>query len=537
MSVERPEPPEYDVVVIGAGFGGLYALYRLRANGMSVHAFESGDGPGGTWYWNRYPGARVDIESMIYSYSFDEDLQQEWKWPEHFSPQPDLERYANHVSDRFDLRKHVSFGATVQRLRFDEPEQRWHIYPDRGDAVTARFVVAATGSLHAVNYPDLPGRADFHGEQYHTARWPGQGVDLRGKRVAVVGTGSTGIQIIPLIAEQAEHLLVLQRTAQFSLPSRNRAMDQEYEREYKANYGKYRQLMRRTETAAVLFGQQQRSIFSVSDEERREILEQAWQSRSGFRLMGSFNDIRTSLEANELVADFVRDKIRETVHDPETAEKLCPRGYPIGTKRLCLDTGYFETYNRENVDLIDLRSEPVELTRHGLRTAEREFDVDVIVYATGFDAMTGALSQIEVTGRDGRRLSEHWQAGPRSYLGLAVAGFPNLLMIHGPGSPSVLAQMIMAGEWQAEWIAALIAHVNSTGAASVDTTSEAEDRWAGEVAAAAARTLYPLADSWYVGANIAGKPRVFGIYVGGFDKYVDACDAAAAADYEGFVLA
>jgi cation diffusion facilitator CzcD-associated flavoprotein CzcO len=537
MTSNATEPPAYDVVVVGAGFGGLYALYRLRANGLSVHAFESGDGPGGTWYWNRYPGARVDIESMIYSYSFDEDLQQEWAWPEHFSPQPDLERYANHVTDRFGLREHISFASTVERLRFDEAEQRWHVHTELGGEVTARFVVAATGSLHAVNYPDLPGRAEFGGEQYHTARWPGAGVELSGKRVAVVGTGSTGIQVIPLIAEQAEHLVVLQRTAQFSLPSQNRAMDLEYEREYKANYGNYRQMLRRTETAAVLFGFQDRSIFSVSDEERRDILEQAWQSRSGFRLTASFNDVRTDLRANDLVADFVRDKIREIVTDPVTAEKLCPRGYPIGTKRLCLDTGYFETFNRDNVDLIDLRSEPVELTPHGLRTPEREFDVDVIIYATGFDAMTGALSQIEVTGRDGQRLSEHWQDGPRSYLGLAVAGFPNLLMIHGPGSPSVLAQMIMAGEWQVEWIAALIGHVDRRGMTSVDTTPEAEDRWGEEVAAAAARTLYPLADSWYVGANIAGKPRVFGIYVGGFDKYVEACEKAAANDYDGFVLA
>jgi cation diffusion facilitator CzcD-associated flavoprotein CzcO len=530
------EQRAYDVVVVGAGFGGLYALYRLRAMGRSVHAFESGEGPGGTWYWNRYPGARVDIESMIYSYSFDEELEQEWEWPEHFSPQPDLERYANHVADRFGLREHISFATIVERLRLDEDTQRWHVHTSKGDHVTAQFVVAATGSLHAVNYPDLPGRDDFQGEQFHTARWPTEGVNLTGKRVAVVGTGSTGIQVVPFVAEEAEHLVVLQRTAQFSLPSQNRPMDPEYEHEYKSNYRTYRQMMRRTETAAVLFGQQNRSIFSVSDEERQQILERAWQSRSGFRLMGSFSDTRTDLRANDLVADFVRDKIRQIVDDPVTAEKLCPRGYPIGTKRLCLDTGYFETFNRPNVDLIDLRSEPVELTPHGLRTPEREFEIDVIVYATGFDAMTGALSRIEVTGRDGRGLTEHWRAGPRSYLGFAVAGFPNLLMIHGPGSPSVLAQMIMAGEWQAEWIADLIAHVDATGKTVVETTPEAEDRWGAEVTAAAERTLYPMADSWYVGANIAGKPRVFGIYVGGFDKYVEACEKATADGYDGFVL-
>jgi cation diffusion facilitator CzcD-associated flavoprotein CzcO len=538
MAGERPAgPDEYDAVVVGAGFGGMYALHRLRGLGLSVRGFESGDGPGGTWYWNRYPGARVDIESMIYSYSFDEQLEQEWEWPEHFSPQPDLERYANHVADRFGLRPLVSFGTTVERMTFDEDAGRWHVETNRGDHVVARYVVAATGSLHAANYPDLPGRDLFPGEQYHTARWPRDGVRLAGRRVAVVGTGSTGIQVIPLVAAEAQHLVVLQRTAQFSLPSRNRPMDREYERSYKANYRTYREMMKKSETAAVLFGQQFRSVFEVTDDERESILEDAWNSRSGFRFMGCFSDTRTSLEANTVIADFVRKKIRQIVRDPVTAEKLCPRGYPIGTKRLCLDTGYFETFNRDNVDLVDLRSEPITgLTETGLRTADREFPLDAIIYATGFDAMTGALTRIEVTGRGGLRLAEHWREGPRSYLGFVVGGFPNLFMIHGPGSPSVLAQMIMAGEWQAEWIAGFIAHLRDSGLNCADTTTEAEEYWAGEVQAAAERTLYPLADSWYVGANIAGKPRVFGIYVGGFDKYVAACEAAAVRGYDGFTL-
>jgi cation diffusion facilitator CzcD-associated flavoprotein CzcO len=527
----------YDVVVVGAGFGGMYALHRLRALGVSVHGFETGEGPGGTWYWNRYPGARVDIESMVYSYSFDERLQQEWEWPEHFSPQPDLERYANHVADRFGLRSHVDFGTTVEHMRFDEACERWHLHTSRGGHVVARYVVAATGSLHAANYPDIPGRGVFQGEQYHAARWPRDGVDLAGRRVAVIGTGSTGIQVIPIVAEQAHHLMVFQRTANFSLPSRNRPMDPDYERQYKANYRTYREMMRKTATAAVLLGHQSRSVFDVADEEREQILEQAWNSRSGFRLMGCFSDIRTDLRANQIVADFVRNKIRQIVHDPETAEKLCPKGYPLGAKRLCLDTGYFETFNRDNVDLVDLRSEPiVTLTEHALRTAKGEFPLDVIIYATGFDAMTGALTRIDVTGRGGRQLAEHWREGPRSYLGFVIAGFPNLFMIHGPGSPSVLAQMIMAGEWQAEWIADLVAHVGRSGLRCVDTTTDAEDDWAAQVAAAAEHTLYPLADSWYVGANIPGKPRVFGIYVGGFDKYVAACQAAAERGYEGFVL-
>jgi cation diffusion facilitator CzcD-associated flavoprotein CzcO len=531
------EPDRCDAVVVGAGFGGMYALYRLRGLGLSVRGFETGDGPGGTWYWNRYPGARVDIESMIYSYSFDEQLEQEWEWPEHFSPQPDLERYANHVADRFGIRNHIGFGTTVERLTFDDDSCQWHVHTSRGDHVIARHVVAATGSLHAANFPDIPGGERFRGEQYHTARWPREGVSLAGRRVAVIGTGSTGIQLIPLVAQEAAHLVVLQRTAQFSLPSRNRPMDREYERSYKASYRTYREMMKKTETAAVLFGQQFRSVFEVTDEERERILEEAWNSRSGFRFMGCFSDTRTDLRANSVVADFVRRKIRQIVRDPVTAEKLCPRGYPLGTKRLCLDTGYFETFNRDNVDLVDLRAEPItELTQTTLRTAAREFGVDVLVYATGFDAMTGALTRIDVTGRGGRRLAEHWREGPRSYLGFVVAGFPNLFMIHGPGSPSVLAQMIMAGEWQAEWIADIIAYLRDSGLNCADTTDEAEEYWAGEVRAAAERTLYPLADSWYVGANIAGKPRVFGIYVGGFDKYVAACEAAAVRGYDGFTL-
>jgi cation diffusion facilitator CzcD-associated flavoprotein CzcO len=527
----------FDVVVIGAGFGGLYALYELRRRGWSVHSFESGDGPGGTWYWNRYPGARVDIESMIYSYSFDEDLQQEWQWPEHFSPQPDLERYANHVADRFDLRRDITFGTSVTALTYDDASARWRVDTDTGEQATASFVVAATGSLHAVNWAPLRGLGLFEGQQVHTARWPADGVDLDGKHVAVVGTGSTGIQVIPVVAAEAGHLVVLQRTANFSLPSRNRQMDSAYEQEWKTQYAERRRMMQRTATMAELMGMQTRSIWSVTEEERERILEDAWNSRSGFRFSGSFAETRFDLAANDIVAEFIRGKIRQIVDDPITAEKLCPKGYPLGTKRTCLDTGYYETFNLPHVDLVDLRSEPIEtVLPHGLRTSDREFDLDVIIHATGFDAMSGALNRIDVRGRGGRTLIEHWAEGPRTHLGMVAAGFPNLFMIHGPGSPSVLAQMIMAGEWQVNWISDLLDVMRDSSRNTVDTTLAAEELWACEVHDAAQKTLYPMADSWYVGANIEGKPRVFSIYVGGFDRYVDLCEAARTDDYAGFVL-
>jgi cyclohexanone monooxygenase len=529
---------EYDIVVIGAGFSGMYALYKLRGLGLRLKGYEAGDGPGGTWYWNRYPGARVDIESMIYSYSFDPALEQEWKWPEHFSPQPDLEVYANHVADRFGIRDQIQFGTTVTRLRFDDATSRWHVSTDRGDEVSARFVIAATGSLNATNIPAFPGVETFGGQWYHTSKWPKEGVDFTGKRVGVIGTGSTGIQVIPVVAEQAAHLTVFQRTANFSIPSRNRPIDPDYERDWKENYPGYRQMMKNTASAAVLTGQRlDRSVFDVSDEEREEILERAWESRSGFKFTGSFKDVRTSIEANEVVAEFVRRKIRQIVKDPAVAELLCPNTHPLGTKRLCLDSGYYEAFNRPNVTLVDVRSNPItEITPAGLRTAAGEYELDILIYATGFDAMTGSMTRMNVTGADGVRLQDKWVNGPTNYLGFLVAGFPNLFMIHGPGSPSVLAQMIMSAEWQVDWLHDRIAYMLSRGLERVDTSERWEDSWGREMEVAADATLFKKADSWYMGANIPGKPRVFMVYVGGFDNYTRRCDEVVSAGYEGFTF-
>jgi cation diffusion facilitator CzcD-associated flavoprotein CzcO len=537
-SSREPAENEYDIVVIGAGFSGMYALYKLRGLGLRLKGFEAGDGPGGTWYWNRYPGARVDIESMIYSYSFDEELEQEWQWPEHFSPQPDLEVYANHVADRFGIRDQVQFGTTVTRLRFDDATSRWHIETDRGDEVSARFVIAATGSLNATNIPDFKGAATFGGQWYHTSKWPKESVDFTGKRVGVIGTGSTGIQVIPVVAEQAAHLTVFQRTANFSIPSRNRPVDPDYERDWKENYPRYREMMKSTASAAVLMGQRlDRSVFDVSDEEREEILERAWESRSGFKFTGSFKDVRTNIDANEIVAEFVRRKIREIVKDPEVAELLCPKTHPLGTKRLCLDSGYYETFNRPNVTLVDVRSNPItEITPAGLRTTAAEYELDILIYATGFDAMTGSMTRMNVTGAGGARLTDKWVNGPTNYLGFLVAGFPNLFMIHGPGSPSVLAQMIMSAEWQVDWLHDRIAYMREHGFTRVDTTERWEDSWGREVEAAADATLFQRADSWYLGANIPGKPRVFMVYVGGFDNYARRCNEVVDAGYEGFTF-
>jgi cation diffusion facilitator CzcD-associated flavoprotein CzcO len=527
-----------DVVVVGAGFSGLYAIYRLRELGLRVVCFEAGDGVGGTWHWNRYPGARVDIESMQYSYSFDEALQQEWRWPEYFSPQADLEAYANHVADRFGLRDSIRLGARVDRMRFDERTNCWHVSTRRGDRVTAKYVVAASGALNATNVPDFPGLGLFRGECYHTSQWPKQPVSFSGKRVGLVGTGSTGIQAAPVIARSAEHLHVFQRTPAYSVPANNRALPGDYEREWKEHYAERRAMMRQNHSASYFPAQQHESVFDYSPEERARILEEAWAARNGLVFLRTFADTMKTLEANEVVAEFIRGKIRQIVTDPAVAETLCPRTYPVGTKRICMDTGYYETFNRPNVTLVDVRKDPItEITATSLRTTAADYELDMLVLATGFDAVTGSLTRMNITGTGGTGLGEKWAEYPANYLGLMVAGFPNLFMIHGPGSPGVLAQMILGGEWQVDWVAQVIADLNRHGYARIDTTADAEDAWGAETEAIAARTLYQHADSWYVGANIPGKPRNFLIYIGGFDRYTQRCAEAVQNGYEGFTLA
>ena len=522
-----------DIVIIGAGFSGMYAIHRLR--NYNVVCLEAGDGVGGTWYWNRYPGARVDIESVEYSYGFDEDLQQEWSWPEYFSAQPDLERYANHVADRFKLRDKIRFSNPVKKMQFDQQSNRWHVHTANGNQFRCRYVIAATGSLTAPNLPPWPGREEFKGEIYHTARWPAEGIDFSGKRVGFIGTGSTGIQATPIIAEQAKELTVFQRTPAFCMPSGNRPLDEAHERDWKSNYQDRRKQMLETYGAS-LIEYPEFSALECSPEQRAEILEKAWNSQSAFQLILAFNDVMTDATANEIVCEFAREKIRSIVKDPAVAEILCPTTYPIGGKRLCVGNGYFEMYNRENVTLIDVKAAPiVEFTDSGLRTSNAQYDLDVIITATGFDAVTGAMARIDIEGCKQRTLADKWAEGPTTYLGAMVAGFPNLFMIHGPSTPGAQAQMITTGEWQVDWTANIIDTMEQEGLSHIDATEEAEREWAQEVEMVSEHSLHKLADSWYNGKNIEGKKGGLMIYLGGFPRYTELCDSAVAEGYQGFI--
>ncbi len=525
-----------DVVIVGAGVSGLYALHRIRAMGLSVKVLEAGDGVGGTWYWNRYPGCRCDVESLEYSYSFDSDLQQEWEWPERYGTQPEILRYVNHVADRYDLRRDIVFETRVTSAHFDEAARQWVIGTQRGESHRARFCVMATGNLSTPRVPDVKGLENFEGKWYHTGLWPHEGIDFSGLRVGSIGTGSSGVQSIPIIAAQAAHLTVFQRTPQFSLPARNAPMDKTTEARHKAEYDERRLAAYDTPFGIAGYPPPTKSALEVSAEEREAAYESKWAEGGSISFLYTYNDLFTSREANETACEFVRQKIRETVKDPETAEKLIPYDHPIGTKRLILDTGYFETYNRETVDLVDVRKAPVEeITAKGLRLADgSEYELDALVFATGFDAMTGALRDIEMSNGRGLTIQEKWEGGPRCYLGLAMAGFPNLFMITGPQSPSVKAQMILGAEQHTDWIVDCLAHMREHGHSRFEVTQQAEDAWVEHNNEVANRTLYPLANSWYVGANIPGKPRVFMPYVGGFDRFKRTCDEIAAKGYEGF---
>ena len=541
MKFTRPDPGRpgatLDAVVVGAGFAGLYMLHRLRQLGMSARGFEAGSDVGGTWYWNRYPGARCDVESMQYSFSFCEELQQQWKWSERFAAQWEILRYANHIADRFDLRRDIRFDTRVTAASFDEMRDLWTVDTDRGERVSARFLVMATGCLSTARLPDIAGRDSFRGATYHTGAWPHAGVDFTGKRVAVIGTGSSAIQAIPVIAAQALHLTVFQRTANFSIPSRNGPMDDDYERSWKSVYG-VRRMQARQMRSGILYTINDKSALSVTEEERRREYEARW-AAGGVAFMVAFNDLPIDKAANDTAAEFVRGKIRQIVCDPEVAEILAPKDHPIGTKRICVDTGYYETYNRPNVTLVNLRETPIgAITPTGLRLTDGTVhEVDAIVYATGFDAMTGALLAIDIGGRGGGTLAEKWAAGPRTYLGLMAAGFPNMFMITGPGSPSVLSNMIVSIEQHVDWIIACLAHLQARAMIRIEPTEEAEQGWVAQVNEAAHRTLYPRAGSWYMGANVPGKPRVFMPYIGGVGTYRQICDEVAAKGYDGFLLA
>ncbi|HSO95661.1 MAG TPA: NAD(P)/FAD-dependent oxidoreductase [Acidimicrobiia bacterium] len=527
---------EVDAVVVGAGFAGLYAHQRLRQLGLTLQGFEAAADVGGTWWWNRYPGARCDVESMDYSYSFSPELEQEWTWSERYATQPEILRYAEHVADRFDLRRDIAFETRVTAATWDEPAQRWQVSTDRGHHVSAQFCVMATGCLSAPKQPEIPGIDTFAGPILYTSRWPHGGVDLAGQRVGVIGTGSSGIQSIPVIAREAAHVTVFQRTPNFTMPARNAPLDPDAITARKARAREHRDAMRASR-AGVVVPLPEESALAVDDTVREEKYRAAWESGTLYGMVAAFNDLLVNRDANDTAAQFVRDRIRDVVADPDIAERLTPRNHPLGTKRPCLDTDYYATFNRDNVTLVDVRATPiVEIVPHGVRTEADEYSLDVLVCATGFDAMTGPLLAPDIVNADGISLRDKWAAGPRTYLGLAVAGFPNLFLVTGPGSPSVLVNMLVAIEQHVDWIADCIAAVRDRGVTSIEATEEAEDDWVDHVNQVANKTLFPTAASWYMGANVPGKPRVFMPYIGGLPLYDRICHEVAAADYRGFTL-
>ncbi|MCL3994656.1 flavin-containing monooxygenase [Streptomyces lavenduligriseus] len=538
--VSTPGPPvaaqPVDAVVVGAGLSGLYQLHRLRRLGLSTVVLEAGDDIGGTWYWNRYPGARCDIESMSYSYSFSPELDQEWEWSERYASQPEILRYIHHVADRFGLRGDVVLRTRVTRAVYDQDSHLWQLSTDTGRTVTTRFVILATGCMSVPKDPGIPGADSFTGAVHHTARWPREDVSFAGKRVAVIGTGCSGVQAIPVIADEAASLTVFQRTPAYVLPARNRPLPSAETARFKARYPEFRRAQRLSRGGTV-FEPPTRSALEADESERTAAYEAAWDSGFLNGLLRTYTDILTDEKANETVAEFVRAKIRSIVTDPETAELLSPRTYPFATKRPCLGTGYYATYNRPHVTLVDLRTTPIEtITPRGIRTSDGEHALDMIVFATGFDALTGSQLAIDIVGKGGVTLRDRWAEGPRSHLGLVSAGFPNLFTVLGPLSPSVLTNIAVSLEQQVDWITDCIAHLRRNGVTEIDALPGAEADWGAHVAEVADRTLYPAVDSWYTGANVPGKPRVFLAYAGGLDRYREECDAVARDGYTGFAL-
>jgi cyclohexanone monooxygenase len=533
---ETQDRETYDAVIVGAGLAGLYQLYRLRQLGLRTRIIEAADGVGGTWFWNRYPGARCDVQSLSYSYSFSPELEQDWEWTEKYPTQPEILRYLNHVADRFDLTRDITFSTRVLSAHYDDATARWTLRTDKGKTFAAQFLVMATGCLSASKLPEIPGLQRYRGRTHHTAKWGKDEIRFDGLRVGVIGTGSSGIQSIPIIAEQAADLTAFQRTPNFSMPAGNRPLEPDEVAEMKASYRAWRE-RQRTSRAGIPTPEATELALAVSPDERVARYQAAWEKGDLVSLGGCFADILMDPAANETAAEFIRSKIRAVVNDPEIAETLSPRSFPFGTKRPCLDTGYYATFNRPNVHLVDLRKTPlVEFTEAGVRTSATEYEFDAIVFATGFDAMTGALAAIDIRNGNGVTLSSQWTAGPRTYLGVAMAGFPNLFTITGPGSPSVLSNMVVSIEQHVEWISDLIAYLGEHGYVAAEATADAEEEWVRHVAEVGSLTLFPRANSWYMGANVPGKPRVFLPYIGGVGAFRQKCDEVAANGYEGLRL-
>jgi cation diffusion facilitator CzcD-associated flavoprotein CzcO/acetyl esterase/lipase len=531
------DPADVDVAVVGAGFSGLYLLHRLRQHGYSARVFDAAGDVGGTWYWNRYPGARCDVPTTDYAFSFDPELEREWTWSEKYATQPEILAYLGHIADRYDLRRDIQFSTRVESAVWDESASRWRVHTDHGEEISCRFYIMASGCLSLPKTVDIEGADRFRGEVYFTSMWPHEGVGFTGKRVAVIGTGSSGIQSIPLIAAEADELTVFQRTPNFSIPAHNGPAPAERLAALAADRAAYRESAKWSRGGVPV---EVTDIMGVNapEEVRRERFEAAWESGELFAIIGVFADELFNPASNEIIAEMIREKIRSIVVDPQTAEALCPKDYPFGTKRPCLDTDYFQTFNLPHVRLVDLRTRPiVTLTDTGIDTVHESFEFDAIVYATGFDAMTGPLVSVDIVGRQGVTLREKWADGPSTYLGLTTAGFPNFFTITGPGSPSVLSNMVVSIEQHVDWVVQCLDDLRSSGFETIEPTPVAEAGWNQHVSDCAAITLYPIANSWYMGANIPGKPRVFHPYVGGVDRYRAACTEVMARDYLGFALA
>ncbi|MFB4163841.1 flavin-containing monooxygenase [Alteribacillus sp. JSM 102045] len=533
---------DYDVVIVGAGFAGLYALHHLRnERGFSVRVYDAAGGVGGTWYWNRYPGVRVDIESVEYSYSFSYELQQEWEWTERYPCQAEVYSYLNHVADRFDLRRDIQLNTRVNSAIFDETTNQWVVETDKCERVRARFVIMATGFVSAPNKPDFKGLETFKGKQYHTAKWPREDVDFTEQRVGVIGTGSSAVQSIPFIAKEAAHLTVFQRTPGYIVPLRNCPMPPEYQNSVKANYGKWRRIERTAFGGYVALNFEpgmpnKKSALEVTPDERLADYENRYKS-GGLSYYNTFPDVFTNKEANDTLAKFIQEKMRQRISNPDLAEILIPKDYPILLKRLVADNNYLETFNQDNVSLVDVKKSPIEkITPNGVMVEGKEYEFDSIVFATGFDAVTGAMTRIDIRGRDGLSLKEYWENGPRNYLGFMTSGFPNLFMLDGPGSPGAFYQPILLVEYQAQWVGSCLEYLSRRSLTCIEPTAEAENEWVTHSAEVANQTLLPKADSWYMGANIEGKARVSMMYIGGFQNYSRQCDAAAINDYKGFSL-
>ncbi|WP_306356183.1 MULTISPECIES: NAD(P)/FAD-dependent oxidoreductase [unclassified Nocardia] len=525
----------YDVVIVGAGFAGLYGVHHAVRAGLTVLGIEAGDDVGGTWYWNRYPGARCDVESVDYSYSFDPELQQTWTWTERFAAQPEIHAYLRHVAERYELRRHYRFGTRVTAAEFDEPTATWAVRTDRGDTVTARFVVFATGCLSEPIRPNIPGADTFQGVELFTARWPEAGADLTGKRVAVIGTGSSGIQVSPLLAREAAALTVFQRSPNYSVPMPNRPWTEDEQHGIRATYAERRAKSYYAPAATPHTGIQTKAL-ELSEPERLAAMEQRW-NEGGVLFNKVFPDQNSDLAANDIVREFAEAKIRAKVTDAAVAADLIPTDHPIGTKRICTDVGYYEMFNQPHVDLVNLRREPIEeITATGIRTGERFLEFDAIVYATGFDAMTGALLRVNPRGANGIRLHDAFADGPTTYLGFGIPGFPNMFSVNSVGTPSVMANMALHSEQQLDWVLALIDHCRATGVTRVEARQEAAAEWTAHLTEVAEGTLFVRANSWYIGANVDGKKRVFMPYIGGFGNYRRRCDTEREHGYPGFAL-